>query len=227
MKNNQRHFIHLGQILLAGGSLLATTACHTLRVLSPPRPELAQRPCTEEEYQWSTTFHKWFPDWQEAPNPIAPRRVPATPSWQRSRSVAPPARVPPPVRMEKVRTLKTEKSVSAAQIAPKKRSVATVPPQTVVPHPTLPRPIFDFPAKRNAPPSAREKFQLVPVTSLPVSRSAHSARTYTIRKGDTLRTIARHFYGNEHAWKKILAANRRVVKNPDQIHPGMRIVLPR
>ena len=51
-------------------------------------------------------------------------------------------------------------------------------------------------------------------------------KEYTIRKGDTLSKIARNEYGNANEWRKIYEANKDVIKNPDLIYPGQKIVIP-
>lgn len=52
-----------------------------------------------------------------------------------------------------------------------------------------------------------------------------SANDYTINKGDTLWQIAVRAYGDGYAWKKIAQANKIV--NPDLIHSGNKLTIPR
>lgn len=49
-------------------------------------------------------------------------------------------------------------------------------------------------------------------------------RTYTIRKGDLLSSIALRFYGNARLWRKIADANG--IPDPRRIHPDQVIVIP-
>jgi len=49
---------------------------------------------------------------------------------------------------------------------------------------------------------------------------------YRIKKGDTLQKISYKFYGTHKKWPKIFNANRDVLKNPDEIHPGKVIKIP-
>jgi nucleoid-associated protein YgaU len=51
--------------------------------------------------------------------------------------------------------------------------------------------------------------------------------SYTIKKGDTLSAIAQDYYGQASAWKLVFEANRDVLDDPDRIHPGQVIKLPR
>ena len=55
---------------------------------------------------------------------------------------------------------------------------------------------------------------------------AESAREYTVGPGDTLSNIARKYYGNPFKWEKIFQANQPVMKNPDYIYVGQRIIIP-
>jgi nucleoid-associated protein YgaU len=53
-----------------------------------------------------------------------------------------------------------------------------------------------------------------------------SAREYTVEPGDTLSHIARKYYGNHLQWDKIYQANKPIMKNPDYIYVGQKIVIP-
>lgn len=49
---------------------------------------------------------------------------------------------------------------------------------------------------------------------------------HTVRKGDSLSKIAKHYYGDAMKYNKIFEANTRVLKNPDLIHPNQILVIP-
>ncbi|MGN6369410.1 MAG: LysM peptidoglycan-binding domain-containing protein [Phycisphaerae bacterium] len=51
--------------------------------------------------------------------------------------------------------------------------------------------------------------------------------TYTIKKGDTLRKIAKTVYGNEALWRRIFRANRGDLSSPNAIKVGQVIRLPK
>ena len=53
-----------------------------------------------------------------------------------------------------------------------------------------------------------------------------SAQTYTVKSGDSLSKIAKHFYGDGSKWHRIYEANRDKIKNPDLIHPGQELTIP-
>jgi nucleoid-associated protein YgaU len=52
--------------------------------------------------------------------------------------------------------------------------------------------------------------------------------SYTVKRGDTLSAIAKLSYGNANQYPKIFAANKPMLKDPNQIYPGqiLRIPLP-
>lgn len=52
------------------------------------------------------------------------------------------------------------------------------------------------------------------------------ARIYEIQKGDTLWAIAAEAYGNGARYTEIVAANPKVIDNPDRIYPGQKIRIP-
>jgi LysM repeat protein len=50
--------------------------------------------------------------------------------------------------------------------------------------------------------------------------------TYTVRSGDTLSLIARHFYGTASKWNWIYQANRSKISNPNSIYAGEKLTIP-
>jgi nucleoid-associated protein YgaU len=60
-----------------------------------------------------------------------------------------------------------------------------------------------------------------PTESPPVAR-----RTYLVARGDNLWKIARREYGDANWWYEIFAANRRLLRAPELLHPGMTLRLP-
>jgi len=52
--------------------------------------------------------------------------------------------------------------------------------------------------------------------------------TYTVKSGDSLSKIAKHYYGDAQQWKKIYEANKDVIgSNPDLIQPGQTYKIPK
>jgi nucleoid-associated protein YgaU len=55
---------------------------------------------------------------------------------------------------------------------------------------------------------------------------AAAGETYTVKSGDTLRKIAKNFYGDEMKWHAIRDANPELAANPDKIQVGQQITIP-
>lgn len=53
-----------------------------------------------------------------------------------------------------------------------------------------------------------------------------SSSTYRVRPGDSLFKISQQFYGSAGEYRKIFDATRDQLKDPDQIQPGQRLVIP-
>lgn len=49
---------------------------------------------------------------------------------------------------------------------------------------------------------------------------------YTVKKGDTLWSISEKFFGSSQYWYFIWEKNKRIIKNPHWIYPGMKIAIP-
>ena len=51
--------------------------------------------------------------------------------------------------------------------------------------------------------------------------------TYRVEAGDSLSAIAQRVYGDAGQYMRIFEANREKLDNPDMIHPGQELVIPR
>ena len=49
---------------------------------------------------------------------------------------------------------------------------------------------------------------------------------HTVKSGETLGKIAKHYYGNASKYNAIFKANTNILKNPDLIYPGQELVIP-
>ena len=56
--------------------------------------------------------------------------------------------------------------------------------------------------------------------------AAASAKTYTVKSGDTLSKIAKEHLGNANDYMKIFEANKDQLSDPDKIKPGQVLKLP-
>lgn len=74
------------------------------------------------------------------------------------------------------------------------------------------------------------KLEIIEATPAPVKAdtapAAGSDRTYVVKKGDTLASIAQRELGSKGKWKDIVAANSGSLKDPAALSPGMKIRLP-
>ena len=58
-------------------------------------------------------------------------------------------------------------------------------------------------------------------------KPASPAQVYVVRAGDTLWSIAQRFYGNPLMWSHIYYANESQINNPNEIHEGQELTIPR
>lgn len=49
---------------------------------------------------------------------------------------------------------------------------------------------------------------------------------HTVKGGESLSKIAKHYYGDPMKYKQIFEANTSILKNPDVIHPDQELVIP-
>lgn len=90
----------------------------------------------------------------------------------------------------------------------------------------------DFPDVRSgsssakAPTSSGDTADFSDVSGGGSSTAGTAGKTYTVKSGDSLSKIARQFYGDATQWKKIHAANRDAIPDPDLIHPGLQLTIP-
>jgi nucleoid-associated protein YgaU len=66
------------------------------------------------------------------------------------------------------------------------------------------------------------------VTAQPTRRQPTPVpmRTYVVRRGDTLRSIAARFYGDESDWRRIYRVNRDRLRSPTDLRVGMELRIP-
>lgn len=64
------------------------------------------------------------------------------------------------------------------------------------------------------------------VLSARAPEASSSARSHAVVKGDTLFRIALKYYGDGSRYRDVLAANRALVSKPQDLRPGMKLVIP-
>lgn len=75
-------------------------------------------------------------------------------------------------------------------------------------------------------PAAKEEKATVSVTKERDASTAPTAKTYTVKKGDTLWAIASKYYGSGAQYTKIYNANTDKISNPNLIYPGQVFTIP-
>jgi LysM repeat protein len=63
-------------------------------------------------------------------------------------------------------------------------------------------------------------------TTAVVQHNQPASRTYTVRPGDTLSSIAKRFYGNAADWAFLYHVNSSVIHNPNNIYVGEKLTIP-
>jgi 5'-nucleotidase / UDP-sugar diphosphatase len=53
-----------------------------------------------------------------------------------------------------------------------------------------------------------------------------SQRIHVVQKGDTLSSISAKYYGSANQWRKIIAANRNNLPDPNRLSPGIKLIIP-
>ncbi|MHC4322776.1 MAG: LysM peptidoglycan-binding domain-containing protein [Planctomycetota bacterium] len=49
---------------------------------------------------------------------------------------------------------------------------------------------------------------------------------HIVMKGQTLSAISQKYYGSAGKWKKILDANQKILKDPNKLIPGTKLIIP-
>jgi ABC-type nitrate/sulfonate/bicarbonate transport system substrate-binding protein len=80
--------------------------------------------------------------------------------------------------------------------------------------------------EKSAPANEKTKPIMGTAKSFAILAPAVGSREYTVEPGDTLSYIARKYYGSHLKWDKIYQANKPLMKNPDYIYVGQRIIIP-
>lgn len=63
-------------------------------------------------------------------------------------------------------------------------------------------------------------------TQVTKKKTSTAKKYHTVKKGDTLWAIAKKYYGNGNQYKKIFNENKSIIKNPDLIYVGQKILIP-
>jgi nucleoid-associated protein YgaU len=61
----------------------------------------------------------------------------------------------------------------------------------------------------------------------PAAPSPAPDEIYVVVAGDSLSKIAKRVYGEANQWHRIHEANKDLIKDPNLIHPGQKLKIPR
>jgi NitT/TauT family transport system substrate-binding protein len=118
------------------------------------------------------------------------------------------------------------KSAAVAKATPKSEPVAV--PAAVKPVAVAEAKTKPIASEEKAKPAAKQ----VPAVSdkapasAPAAKPAGSSQPYTVKAGDTLSKLATQFYNSADKWEKIYEANKDVLKNPNYIYIGIKLMIP-
>lgn len=159
----------------------------------------------------------------------------ATLAWVATRpSLRPRARTAPPGTVTSGGVMPWEEAGSAAE--PDRREPASpgsVPaaggptnPQTAIHNPHSVQPAGPDSGAANAYRPQPATSALPDLTVYERDEKIETTRFHIVRRGDTLSAISRQYYGTPNSWQKILAANQEIIKDPDKIAPGTKLIIP-
>jgi nucleoid-associated protein YgaU len=72
----------------------------------------------------------------------------------------------------------------------------------------------------------REQPEPTDVSQYVQAEKIKTQRFHIVRKDQTLSAISRQYYGTANKWKKIFDANRDVIKDPNKINTGTKLIIP-
>jgi len=96
------------------------------------------------------------------------------------------------------------------------------------PSPQTP-PIASSPAISQTPSDSRttsDEIRNTPAPSKVEGSTEQTQRIHIVQKGDTLSSISAKYYGSAKQWRKIVAANKSNLPDPNHLTPGSKLVIP-
>lgn len=98
-------------------------------------------------------------------------------------------------------------------------------PETDTTHATEPQPAEQPPVEADRSPSNPPGG--IDSTIYERDEKITTTRFHIVRKNETLSAISQQYYGTPNQWQKIVKANPEVLKNPDKISPGTKLIIPK
>lgn len=81
------------------------------------------------------------------------------------------------------------------------------------------------PARINVP-DLKDQVKVQEPTALTESVQSGEIKEYVVEKDDTLQKISKKFYDSYSKWPQIYEANKDVIKDPNRLSPGIKIIIP-
>lgn len=78
----------------------------------------------------------------------------------------------------------------------------------------------------NQPPAISSQPELPDSTKYEQTEKIKTQKFHIVLKGQTLTQISQKYYGSAGNWKKILDANRDIIKDPNKLIPGTKLIIP-
>jgi LysM repeat protein len=117
--------------------------------------------------------------------------------------------------------LRSENTALYRQIEDLKRDIVRLRGKT-----TEPPPAHKSGTTPSAPSGAGTPPPAVTPVKKPATKTAPAARTYTVKKGDGIQSIAERMYGDRSRWRDIIDANPELKGDPKSLKPGQVLNLP-
>jgi nucleoid-associated protein YgaU len=208
------------KLVIAAGLMTAVvlvSGCRSTNVAGVTR--------SQEEQNWEQMIRRNYPGYR-APRAAAPANFDNTET--RTSSVREPLRpepAPEPAAVpEAMPENKTETPAMDIPEAPQAAPAADAPAE----------PKADVPAEAKADTPAETKTAAVEVPQAEPKADAPavqppdptSGTVYVVKSGDTLGKIAQKHYGKAAYSNLIFKANSDILKNPNQLRPGMKLIIP-
>ena len=204
----------------------SVTGCYSL-IKIKPLPELSRDPLTSQEKLWGSIIRESYPKWKRPvitrhqfpgnQNSSVSKKSEAAPKTQKfsdHQSNLQPQEIYSNDIIPEVND--ESQPVIGRKIRSKRSTIQS----------RLPDAIMDINPKKKFPtsPSTTEGYRIVSDDNS--SGNHQNYTTYRVKKGETLYKIARKIYGDESAWKHIFNANKAIMKNPNDLKPGIYIKIP-
>jgi nucleoid-associated protein YgaU len=78
----------------------------------------------------------------------------------------------------------------------------------------------------NQPPATSPEPELPDSAQYEQAEKIKTQKFHIVLKGQTLTSISYKYYGSAGKWKKILDSNRKIIKDPNILIPGTKLIIP-